>query len=124
MVWCDASPSIPPVAAGAENLRVRADYFFSREAVCLHAERRRQVEAQIEREREEKGKLVAELEFRRERLLEAERGEAELRVLMAQSVAAQQSTARELEALRELATPQRALPAPKKARWWAPWRRE
>ena len=46
--------------------------------------------------------------------------EHELRIIMAQSVQAQQQTARELEVLRE---ERKVLAAPKKARWWTPWRR-
>src|SRR5437773_1426446 len=35
-------------------------------------------------------------------------------------VAAQQHIARELETLRQLATPKPALPAPRRAKWWMP----
>jgi len=49
----------------------------------------------------------------------AEREGRELRLLIAQSVQAQQQTAAALSGIEERI----ALPAPPKAKWWAPWRR-
>ena len=92
-------------------------------AARLHAQRRREEaerhQATLDREREERSRREAqmgeEVMFLKDRLLQAEQSERELRVLIAQSVQAQQSTARELEALRE---ERAALMAPKRVRWW------
>lgn len=78
-------------------------------AVRLHAERRRTLEGEVT--------------FLKDRLVQAEQEGRELRLLIAQSVQAQQRTADELTYLRELAVPKPALPAPRKAKWWMPWRR-
>jgi hypothetical protein len=63
---------------------------------------------------------LARAEARAEKAEErAEREGRELRILIAQSVQAQQQTAAALSGIEERI----ALPAPPKAKWWAPWRR-
>jgi hypothetical protein len=63
---------------------------------------------------------LARAEARAEKAEErAEREGRELRLLIAQSVQAQQQTAAALSGIEERI----ALPAPPKAKWWAPWRR-
>jgi hypothetical protein len=63
---------------------------------------------------------VAKAEQRAERAEDrAEREGRELRLLIAQSVQAQQQTAAALSGIEE----RMALPAPKRARWWTPWKR-
>jgi excisionase family DNA binding protein len=83
-----------------------------RQALRLHARMRRE---ESRRYQEELAHRDTELTFLKERLIAAEREGQETRLLMAQSVQAQQATARELEALRE---ERAALMAPKKVRWW------
>jgi hypothetical protein len=63
---------------------------------------------------------LARAEARAEKAEErAEREGHELRILIAQSVQAQQQTAAALSGIEE----RMALPGPKKAPWWRPWRR-
>ncbi len=63
---------------------------------------------------------LARAEARAEKAEErAEREGRELRILIAQSVQSQQQTAAALSGIEE----RMALPAPQKAKWWAPWRR-
>jgi excisionase family DNA binding protein len=84
-------------------------------------EERQRFQAELDREREEREKLSEHLQFLQTQLEGAHEAERELRILMAQSVAAQQQTAHELAELREL----KALPPapPSKVRWWTPWKR-
>jgi hypothetical protein len=86
-----------------------------RQALRLHARLRRE---EVRRYQDELAHRDEELTFLKERLIQAERESRETRLLMAQSVQAQQATARELEDLRL-----KALSPPKKVRWWVLWRR-
>jgi excisionase family DNA binding protein len=61
--------------------------------------------------------MNGEVTFLRERLVEAERAERELRLLLAQQATTAQHATQALQAKRE----QQALPAPRKVRWWWPW---
>jgi excisionase family DNA binding protein len=127
----------PPVSLGPESdsvgtspvqvLGVRLE--GAQAAARLHAQRRREEQdrrqqdaarhqAELDREREERVKLEQQLAFLQERLVQAEQEGREMRLLMAQSVQAQQQTAAELQALRE----QAALP-PAKVRWYWPFGR-
>jgi hypothetical protein len=115
---------VPQTAAAVEVLQAKLD--GAQAAARLHAQRRREeylrLQAELERREAERTTLETEMSFLRERLVQAEDAERELRILIAQSVQAQQQTARELQALRE-ERERPALPPPARVRWWLPWKR-
>lgn len=107
-----------PIGSGSESTRFSSDSVGIDWKLVAKAEVRRvrDLSAQVQFLQAHLAKAEARAEQVEKR---AEQEGRELRLLIAQSVQAQQQTAAALNGIEE----RMALPAPKKAPWWTPWRR-
>ena len=118
--WSAAAGSLP-ADREVEVLHTRLD--GAQGAVRLHAQRRHEERErhreELARREEELARLEGELAFLRERMVKAEEGERELRLLLAQQTQTCYQATQALQALTE----KPALPPPARLRWWRPWKR-